>query len=248
MGFVLRLKYLVPSAISLLSLWYAIQAMMAGSLIAGCWDLLKCVVLDKLDGTAARTLKATSHFGMKLDSIVDAVAFGLVPGILIIQNRVHFGSEPWQFLACVCGAVYIVGTFYRLYKFDKLASNPNAPDCFIGIPSTLSAGIFASFGVAFGKGLGNHPEVGYLILALSIVLALLMNGNFPTLKVGKPQSRVKMISQVLFFLFVTVAIVFQKLPQVLFGISLAVLYVSIYYGGKKFGRNRSRSNRGKTLS
>lgn len=235
----INLKYLIPSLISLASLWFAIRAMLAINIVAGAWELLCCVVLDKLDGTAARTLKATSRFGMKLDSMVDAVAFGIVPGVLLIQYRDLFGEGLWQGLAVACGIIYMVATFYRLYKFDKLATSAKAPDCFYGIPSTLAAGIFASYVVAF---LRRPDEQGLMVLLLvTLALAFLMNGNFPTLKVGKPESRAKLLSQIAFFLFVSWAIFSQKLPQVLFGISLCVLYVTIYYGGKKFGRRQAIS-------
>ena len=43
------------------------------------------VVMDGFDGTIARLTKTESSFGMQFDSLVDAVTFGLVSGIMIYQ-------------------------------------------------------------------------------------------------------------------------------------------------------------------
>lgn len=38
-----------------------------------------CVLLDKLDGFAARLVNASSEFGAQFDSLADLIAFGLAP-------------------------------------------------------------------------------------------------------------------------------------------------------------------------
>ena len=42
-------------------------------------------VIDFLDGFVARLFKATSEMGKQLDSLADAVSFGVAPGMIIYQ-------------------------------------------------------------------------------------------------------------------------------------------------------------------
>src|SRR5262245_38867335 len=48
-----------------------------------CWLILWAAIGDVLDGKLAKVLKASSDFGMRLDTFADAVTFGLAPAVLI---------------------------------------------------------------------------------------------------------------------------------------------------------------------
>ena len=52
--------------------------------------LTASVIMDGFDGTIARLTKTESDFGAQLDSLVDAVTFGLVTSILAF----HWVSSP----------------------------------------------------------------------------------------------------------------------------------------------------------
>ena len=43
------------------------------------------MVFDALDGSAARLTKQTSEFGAQLDSLCDAISFGVAPGFILLQ-------------------------------------------------------------------------------------------------------------------------------------------------------------------
>src|SRR5579872_4016313 len=43
------------------------------------------MVFDMLDGRAARWAKQTSEFGAELDSLCDAVSFGVAPAVILIK-------------------------------------------------------------------------------------------------------------------------------------------------------------------
>lgn len=236
-----KLRFLVPSGITLISLWFAWQAMVASSVVVACWNILKCVVFDKLDGTAARTLNASSAFGVKMDSIHDAFAFGVVPGVIVFQAAGQFSEPMLVRYTQACGVLYILGTFYRLYKFDKLATSGMAKDYFIGIPSTLAAAVFASFGVAFSEHLAEMGTLNLLLPSLALLLAILMNGRFASLKMGKPDKKGRLYSQVAFFIGVSALIFLETLPEVLFLISLMTVAVSIRVGGIKRQESHART-------
>ena len=79
---------MVPNAITSASLLIAIVVVfkaMEGKFEEAAWLVVLCVLLDKLDGTAARALRASSRFGMQLDSLVDFLAFGISPGLTVFM-------------------------------------------------------------------------------------------------------------------------------------------------------------------
>ena len=46
--------------------------------------VILCVLLDKLDGFAARLVNASSAFGAQFDSLADLIAFGIAPAIGLV--------------------------------------------------------------------------------------------------------------------------------------------------------------------
>ncbi|MDQ7779051.1 MAG: CDP-alcohol phosphatidyltransferase family protein, partial [Planctomycetota bacterium] len=49
------------------------------------WMVLLAMVFDALDGKVARMTRSMSAFGGQLDSLSDAISFGLAPAILVLQ-------------------------------------------------------------------------------------------------------------------------------------------------------------------
>jgi CDP-diacylglycerol--serine O-phosphatidyltransferase len=117
------------------------------------------VLLDYLDGLAARLLNAESNFGKHLDSLSDIVTSGVVPGIVVYQlfklsgNRVTdfdlnvylspildldlvFSISPVAFIAFLI----TVGSATRLAKFNTI----NYTDEFEGLPTPANALFFVS--------------------------------------------------------------------------------------------------------
>ena len=45
--------------------------------------LLLAMICDALDGRLARLLRATSEFGVQLDSLADIVNFGVAPAMIL---------------------------------------------------------------------------------------------------------------------------------------------------------------------
>lgn len=87
------------------------------------------LILDFLDGFAARSLKVHSRTGKELDSLADMVTFGLVPGLIAFQ--LISTKTPLQWLPYL-GFLITIFSALRLAKFnvDELQS-----DVFIGLPT-----------------------------------------------------------------------------------------------------------------
>ena len=122
------IRYLLPNAITSASIVFgvlSIHASIAGHWQVAVWWALYCVLFDKLDGFVARALRATSSFGMQLDSLADLVAFGVAPAVLI---HGFFSAHPelgwtsgWRVTALSALSVgYIVCAAIRLARFNVI--------------------------------------------------------------------------------------------------------------------------------
>jgi len=115
--------------------------------------VLLAMVLDALDGRLARFARVTSDFGGQLDSLCDAVSFGVAPAFLMNRLVVEglrdvdlpFGVGRVLWLAWVCGAVYLGCTLIRLARFNvENVHDEEAHLSFKGLPSPAAAGALVS--------------------------------------------------------------------------------------------------------
>lgn len=107
----------------------------AGHYVQGAQLIMLSMILDGLDGTLARRLKATSAFGAELDTFVDFSSFGLAPAFLAWQAVLHrFGV--WGFV--IASAVIVSGAS-RLSRF-RLVDPFRGQKGYLGLPITVNAG------------------------------------------------------------------------------------------------------------
>ena len=97
----LSIGKLVPSTLTLLALCSGVTAIRFG--LSDQWTtavtfVISAMILDMLDGRAARLLGADSRFGAQLDSLADLVSFGVAPA------RHHVYVEPEQRWAMPAGS------------------------------------------------------------------------------------------------------------------------------------------------
>ena len=138
--------------------------------------ILVAAVLDALDGTIARFLKAASNFGAELDSLSDVVAFGVAPGLIIyfwsLSTVGGFGWAAALFFAVCCAL--------RLARFNStLETRPAyAYSFFIGVPAPAGA-LLALLPLVvsqeFGQGFYGHPAVtGPWIVVVALLMVILI--------------------------------------------------------------------------
>jgi len=119
---------------------------------------------DMLDGRLARMTRKTSEFGAQLDSLCDAVSFGVAPAVLMLQAvaplflyfRVEkeilgAGLSLDRLVWCVA-AVYMSCAVLRLARFNV----ENSPDesahmSFKGLPSPGAAAAVAALTMLYGS-------------------------------------------------------------------------------------------------
>src|SRR5260370_19346308 len=112
------------------------------------------MVFDMLDGRAARWAKQTSQFGAELDSLCDAISFGVAPAFILIK----FASEVREDmpmiaarLLWVIAVLFVICAILRLARFNVETDEEDTHEFFSGLPSPAAAGTVVSFMFAYEK-------------------------------------------------------------------------------------------------
>src|SRR5205823_10462650 len=79
--------------------------------------IFAAMVFDALDGYAARLSKSASDFGKELDSLCDAVSFGVAPAFLLLCLGQEWPSERARQVIAVIAALYMVCAILRLARY-----------------------------------------------------------------------------------------------------------------------------------
>jgi CDP-diacylglycerol--serine O-phosphatidyltransferase len=103
------------------------------------------MVFDMLDGRAARWAKQTSQFGAELDSLCDAISFGVAPAFILIKFSPDFHPRLLWSIA----EMYTLCAILRLARFNVETDDEDTHEYFSGLPSPAAAGTVASFMVAY---------------------------------------------------------------------------------------------------
>src|SRR5256885_2329051 len=72
------------------------------------WFVVAAMLFDALDGYAARLSKSASEFGGQLDSLCDAISFGLAPAFLLLRLGREWESPLVRQSIAVIAALYMV--------------------------------------------------------------------------------------------------------------------------------------------
>jgi CDP-diacylglycerol--serine O-phosphatidyltransferase len=126
------------------------------------------IVLDLLDGRIARLTGTTSHFGAELDSLADAISFGVAPALIAYRWALHeVPRVGWlaAFLFVMCGVL-------RLARFN-VQKHVTDPRYFVGLPIPAAAGQLVTV-IAFAPARVTGWVHGLFALLLVVSLAFLM--------------------------------------------------------------------------
>ncbi|WP_404822735.1 CDP-alcohol phosphatidyltransferase family protein [Mycolicibacterium baixiangningiae] len=95
-------------------------------------------VLDGIDGGIARALDAQSRMGAEIDSLADAVNFGVAPALVVYVTLLPDSPVGWIFVL-----LYAVCIVLRLARFNALLDDNTQPaytrEFFVGIPAPCGA-------------------------------------------------------------------------------------------------------------
>lgn len=188
----LTLRALVPNAITsaaLCSGLTGIRFAIGGDFHAAVLAVMLAGVLDGIDGRVARLMKAQSRFGAELDSLSDAIAFGVGPALILylwsLSAVPRFGWFAALALAVCCAL--------RLARFNASIDLPGQPHksagFMTGVPAPVGAGLaFLPLYLWFASGLDQFRQP-IVVGPWALLIAFLMISNLPTLGWGALRPR-----------------------------------------------------------
>lgn len=99
---------------------------------------------------AARLTRQTSELGAQLDSLCDAISFGVAPAFLMLQFVTkELPVEGWLAfhprLLWTIAALFVVCAVLRLARFNVETDEEDAHEEFRGLPSPAAAGAIVAF-------------------------------------------------------------------------------------------------------
>ncbi|MFT7623957.1 MAG: CDP-diacylglycerol--serine O-phosphatidyltransferase [Myxococcota bacterium] len=231
-----RWKYVPPNAVTCTGMvvgLYSISLTFGGDYVRAAWMILLCVLIDKLDGSVARALKASSRFGVELDSFSDFLTFCVAPGLLYMgvvtgvkEHAQWWGDGGLWFVRFAC-AFYIVMGALRLAKFNILTEEIGGK-IFLGVPTTLCGGLNACWALTIWKYDLSPTLIAAWPIAL-VVLGLWMVSNVPMPKVGKTGNTPFNIFLLVQAIAVYTLVPMQLFPEYLLLLSFIWLFVGTAY-------------------
>jgi CDP-diacylglycerol--serine O-phosphatidyltransferase len=248
-GLVFSLIKTLPNVITFTSLCLTLTAIrfsIIGEYKIACTLLLVAGFLDGMDGRLARFLNATNDFGAQLDSLVDFVNFGVVPGFIVyfwVNSYGDIFGLDWTMVL-----LYAICAGIRLARFnvdlgDKKINPIIAKYFFKGIPSPVGAALTMLPMVLFfqfGEGFYCNQ---ILVISFVMVLALMMASRVPTISIKKIPIKNKNIFLTSLILgSIIFGIIFQPwLTLAIIGLVYAVsIPITIFYF-IKISKNNSKN-------
>ena len=179
--------FILPNLFTLSSIFCGFQAIMwsAGIYTAGVptqealWKSALAVVFamffDLADGRVARLTKTQSQLGVQLDSLADAISFGVAPALLVYR----WGLSEMGRLGALVAFIFLACGVIRLARFNVMAAKDGgASRHSLGIPIPLGAACIVSLVIAqhgapdriAQSPLAQESVVAVLVLVLSYLM------------------------------------------------------------------------------
>jgi CDP-diacylglycerol---serine O-phosphatidyltransferase len=137
-----RAVVLLPNGFTLANLFFGVFAIVAASRgdysRAGAYIVFGGVA-DALDGRVARATNSGSRFGEELDSLVDAISFGLAPAMIMYFAVLNQQGWDWIFVF-----IFAMCAVIRLARFNVEQAGRKKTH-FTGLPSPAAGGTLATY-------------------------------------------------------------------------------------------------------
>lgn len=226
---------LLPNAITVLALCAglsAVQFALSGQYGLAIGAIGLAAVLDSLDGRIARLLDATSRMGAELDSLSDAISFGVAPALVLYVWLPEPGKFGW-----VAALIFAVCMVLRLARFNTLLDDdeqpPYASEFFVGVPAP-AGGLLALLPmmatIEFGQGWWSS-EV--LVWVWTVAISALCISRIPTLSLKKLKVPARAVAPLLVVVGLAAAATIQYPVVVL--MSVLLLYLAhVPYAARRY--------------
>ncbi len=230
-----RAKYILPNLFTLSSVCaglYSIHlstlAQNVADITMAAWLLVVCMVCDALDGRVARMTQTETELGIQLDSLADAISFGVAPAFLLY----HWGMTEWGLVGMFVAFVYVGCAVLRLARFNVLAGQgAGTKRYFLGLPTPLAAGTVVSLvlaHVAFTEMATTAAAMSVAAVTLLLAGLMVSNVRYRTFKDVNLQGRTGLAAGAVVTAAAVGSVIFQ--PSITF-VLLMVAYIILGLGG-----------------
>lgn len=188
----LPLRAVAPNAVTALALCSGLTGIrfaISGQFEIAVTMVVLAGILDGLDGRIARMLHGESRFGAELDSLADAISFGVSPALILYL----WSLKDLPRIGWLCSLVLAVFCALRLARFNAqidVEEQPHKSAGFLtGVPAPAGAALAMLplfFWVWTGEEVFRSP---YLVAPWVAVMATLMISSFATFSWGSLKLR-----------------------------------------------------------
>lgn len=179
------LRAILPNLVTALGLCSGLTAIRAALL--GDWEaavllVLVAAVLDGIDGGIARLVRGETRFGAELDSLADAISFGVAPALILYTWSLN-GIGRFGWLVALLLALFCALRLARFNAGIDRTDPPHRPHGYLtGVPAPAGALLaLTPLYLWFWSGL---PELRtpVLVAVWTIIVALLMVSSLATFR------------------------------------------------------------------
>jgi CDP-diacylglycerol--serine O-phosphatidyltransferase len=225
----------LPNAITVLAMCAglsAVQFALAKQFPAAIAAIAVAALLDSLDGRIARLLDATSKMGAELDSLADAISFGVAPALVLYVWQFQGNRVGW-----VVALVFAVCIILRLARFNTLLDDteqpPYAREFFVGVPAP-AGGLSALLPLILTLQIGHDGwwNTDAVVMVWTVAIAALLISRIPTLSLKTIKVPAKAVAPLLVLTGLLAAAVITY-PMLALATALLVYLLHIPYAVRR---------------
>jgi CDP-diacylglycerol--serine O-phosphatidyltransferase len=172
-----RGMYIIPSLFTVSNIFcgfYSISSAIQGNFERAGILIGIAMILDTLDGRIARMTHTSSDFGVQLDSLADAITFGVAPAVLCYQWAFYqFENRLIDRAGWIACFLFVICAVSRLARFNVQTTGTPDKRYFTGMPTPAAAGFVAAYIYHFPERISGEV-VPIVAATIMLVLALLM--------------------------------------------------------------------------
>ncbi len=141
------------------------------------------MLFDMLDGRVAVWTKQTSEFGKQLDSLCDAITFGVAPAFMMLVFSRQLSFVDARFFHGIAG-LFTLCAILRLARYNVESDESASSAVFRGLPTPAAAGLVAAFAIALPKIVEIETEMSFNLPGTTLSHAVFVTIPFWTLAVS----------------------------------------------------------------
>ncbi|MCX7909015.1 MAG: CDP-diacylglycerol--serine O-phosphatidyltransferase [Ignavibacteria bacterium] len=182
-------RSIVPNSLTIANLFSGFVAIIyvaKDEYMLGALFVLLAAIFDMVDGITARLVQSASEFGVQLDSLSDAVSFGVVPSFMLY--KIYF----YQFgdFGLVISALPLICGVLRLARFNVQTTAFQDKKFFNGLAIPASAFFIISYIIFYHRSdFFDSNTKQYLIFFVTILSSILMVSTIKFYNAPRPNIR-----------------------------------------------------------